>query len=226
VYFFLWSVIVPKSVGFLNNSKPSLIALCFFYGLYFLSCFCISGFKIMTAVSIEQVNDNIKRMKLLAPKIWFSIDCYHYVTRVTTSNEGTSRFTYRVDSYAATKQFNYTTWEDVSGDFKVIEGCNIYKVSYNDKYIMGDYTSELFKTQKKNFIEANCNRDNHYDAGQHFKIEGLDEHTSIIYSKKPFWFNVGLYLLCSLLGFSWFYLIYLERKCISTIFNIRKEVTL
>jgi len=244
LFFYLWSVIVPVRTNTtfqlttLDNIKnASIIAFWVCYAVYFINC-CVSGSAryLCNIHTTESAYDYVKRIKLVAPNIWFSIQCYHYETHVRTEyytdSNGNRQSrevseTVRVNTYYGTETFRYSEWSDISGEFGHIEKYDITKVTFSKTYAFGDtYSSQMYTTQRSAFIESNRHRDTHYDESEHYDISGYKPKLLSLtdVTKKPFCLNIGWYLLLSLVGLSWFYRIWMERVCVKTAFTFTKRV--
>jgi len=230
------SYIEPNTIVKIKNA--SVIAFWVCYSVYILNSFSSGTARYLCNIyTVESAHDYVKRIKLVSPSIWFSIECYHMETIVTkrtwrdstgTLHTETDRETRKVVTYNGSEYFHFTEWQDISGEFGLIEAFNLTKVTFDKAYYFGDNnTSQQFKTQRNDFIEANRHRDVNYNVNDHFQIDGYQDRLLSLYdtSKRPFWLNLGWYLLLSLLGFSWFYRVWMERACVKTSFTFKKRVT-
>lgn len=164
------------------------------------------------------------------------LQCYHYERRVTYTtvrdSDGKERTettftTVRVDTYRETKPFRFDLWRDVSDPMPLIRGYPLTKLHCGKTLVFADALSRArFDAAHAELVERNRFRDDHYETGWKLQVDGFSSHVlaSADGTVTPCGVSLPIYLMLSLLGLSYPYRLWLERKCVRAHYRFTKEV--
>jgi len=232
----LWAAIVFIITSHASNGLDHLrtgsvtilvIAMIIYYIETFLYSYC-SYF--LNFASVAKSYEEINKMFKASPSVTMNIVCYHY--RQYVKNDG-SIATERVDSHKATKRLNYSSWRDISGQFKLdtsgaTKDESISYVLLDLSYIIhfaDDGTVEDYEESKTSFIRTN-KLDTEYEFSETRDISYFQSCFLVqVTDQVPSCFGLGYFILFGLLGFNAPYSTYVDRFCKRQVFTIKKLIS-
>ena len=118
-------------------------------------------------------------MKAIKPIIKMHGEAYHYQKR-RSGRKSKGKKKVKVTSIRADQDLDYTTWEDVSGDYSEanLAFSNITRQDFSKDWKCGDdYATEVYEKKKADF-EKQHNKDKHWDYWVEFQLPEFE--TSIM----------------------------------------------
>jgi len=160
------------------------------------------------------------------PKLTFTSESYHYETRGSGKNRKTVKVTKFKDFY----NFNFNSFKDISGLFKIEKNINKYymklelflKVEFADDTSKYDYSQRREEIQKQDSL-----RDAHYSLTEAWSLDGFTQYNLINLGKgEPFLFNLlGFYIFTIFIPLFEFYKLYCGIFCIEMTYDLKKIVS-
>lgn len=230
-----------SSYGSPSTITPQLTASFVCVGIFtliYLIEVCISDTRkfLSNRLSVGNAEDYVRRVYTTPPQPVFWIQCYHYETRVHTTthrdskgNTRTQTHTtrVRVDTYSERKPFAFDLWRDVSDPMPLIRGYPLTKLHCGKTLVFADALSRArFDGAHAELVARNRHRDVHYETGWRLEVNGFESHVlaSADGSVTPCGVSLEIYIIVSLLGLSYPYRLWLERKCVRASYRFTKEV--
>eukprot|EP00039_Didymoeca_costata_P012067 m.172567 g.172567 ORF g.172567 m.172567 type:complete len:437 (+) comp15374_c1_seq2:188-1498(+) len=174
------------------------------------------------------VNSYFSQMCQTMPWVHWSIQCYHYETRIehytsTDSKGNTTHHTRtvqeRVNTHSASHNYALEGYSDVSPPM-TLTSHNITKVEFSRHFSWRDNIAKAkHDVAYAEWIRFH-DRDTHRDINWSWGIPGFKNYIMDIREgvSLPCWFNVNCYVLWTMIGLSWPY-----RVCASSICGKREE---
>lgn len=238
----IWGAIVFVALSFamdlssgLKSGSVALLIICaiIYYCETFICSYC--GYFSHLSVVAKSYED-IDKMFKSSPIITMNITCYHYrhVYRHSGSgNNYSSSSSEKVVTHRSSEEFRYTSWRDVSGEFKLdMSGAlNDESVAYVlldlnlAVEFASDGTSEDYGRAKLDFISRN-RYDRYQDYHQGNSLPSFQECFLIqVTDQQPCCFGLGYFIFFGLLTFNAFYSSYLDCYCHKQNFTIKKVIS-
>jgi len=232
----LWACIAFVIASFvsdgLDHLKGTSIILLVVIGiLYYIETFGYSYCSyFLNLASVAKSYEEIDKMFKAYPTITMHIVCYHY--RQYRRSDG-ALVTERVETHRASQEFDYSSWRDISGQFKLdTSGATkdetisyvLLDLSF-DIQLASDGTAGDYSDQKAIFIRRN-RLDDEYTFSVTHKISYFQNCFLVqVTDQVPSCFGLGYFILFGLLGFNAPYSTYLDRFCKRQVFTIRKAIS-
>jgi len=236
-----WVSLLFSIIEMSNQTKESeyvaftLSKLCAFLmiPIYYIECACAAtGLFVKNKMNVIEIRNHLDYLKATDGSLCFHAMCYHYVTRTRTvySTDSQGRSQSRTETYeemvvthTASENFIFTRCEDNTGKTD-INFEKFTKLQINAIYDFADEKSRgVYEAQMARFKSANT-----YDLYQlfteEFTIPGLEKKVLVIPSGSnvPCCMNRWMYILVSIVGLSYFYRVWLEKKTQGKDLNIVK----
>ena len=204
---------------------------CFFsvlgalYLLYIIECSCANTCGFVTNVNADAgIAQHYLLMRQRPPHVAWSISCYHYETRTTTSTDSKGNTTTttrqeRVTTHTARTQYQLEGWQDTSPALKPTSH-KYTKVIFGKRYAWRDERARQKHQREYDRWIHHHDRDTHKDVGWTWGIPGWKQNLLCVRddAELPCWFNPCVYFLASLFLLSWPF-----RVAASAVTSARKE---
>ena len=212
--------------------------------IYLIEFFCSNTLRYLwNKVSSDSIFEHVNKIKLTRPEISMWCECYHFETRIRYVTESYSvqgsngpemRTRQRMETYQE-KVVTHTEKEHFEfGNFYEISRMisdDIYhndmiKIKFGKNIVFGDsQTRNEYDRQLSIFISRNKHRDTCFSYVEYKEIPGFkDRMFSVNGEKHSCFVNWCWYIIFTLLGFTWFYRIWVESKCLRGEYNFHMIV--
>jgi len=211
--------------------STSIILFIVFLILYYIETFFYSYCSyFLNLASVARSYEEIDKMFKASPSVTMHIVCYHY--RTHRRNDG-STVRERVNTHKASEEFDYSSWRDISGEFRLdTSGATknenvsyvLLDLSLNIQFA-SDGTAEDYSKRKATFIRRN-KLDEYHDFSERHRISYFQNCFLVqVTDKVPYCFGLGYFILFGLLGFNAPYSTYLDYFCKRQVFTIKKAIS-
>jgi len=243
---FVWGVaaFTVLSYFYLHDYPWSLYVLIGVYVVYMIEVFASATSRYLWNMNfVEDFVSYINRLKTYRPRIWMRCESFHYETRTRTVTEHytdssgrqqsrtrTETYTEKVVTSTDAENFDYSSWRDDSGVVTMeITRYNCVRIDFLKEWRCDNFdTTNAYQRQKAAFIRKNEHRDTHFSFWEGMEINDFKEKMMSVTDFKMLsplirWW---VYVLISMLSFSIFYRLWLERKSIKAKFCFVKSVNI
>ena len=185
----------------------------------------------------------VNQIKNTKPSISMTCECYHFETRIryvtesytvqgtngpeTRTRQRMETYQQKVVTHSETEQFDFQRFYEISRMISDdIYNNDLIKIKFGKKIEFGDpFTRNRYDLQLTEFVRRNKNRDSCFSYSEYKEIPGYKERMfSVNGEKHSCLINWPCYTLITFFGFSWFYRIWVEAKCVRGSYNFQMIV--
>jgi hypothetical protein len=164
---------------------------------------------LINVFSTDHISKYIDDLRMKPPVVIFTIQNYHYETRVSRDSKGrTHTRRVRVNTHYARQNYLFFEWADFtphSSAVSYIKDNLLTRMTMEKFFNYSPIARQSFNCQMYDFKRFNI-RDVHYDFHVIETIEGYNQYISVFKGSQPPWYcNKGYYWLFSLFFMGWLY---------------------
>ena len=210
-------VIRGISISFITLSYIAvLIESCSSRELKYLKNFCQN----------ETAGEYIERQKLIPPKIYMTVECYH---NESFTDDGGWEYEDRKVTFMETKELSYGSWVDVSQGDHLLECSKATATRFwiDHGFLFGDQEIfDDFNRSGSEMIERNRGRDDFTDFIMRVESPEMKQRLlgCVDSRMKPFWMRPLFFWIATLLQMTWPYRWVFKAKTNKIHYTLKKKV--
>lgn len=231
---FLWFFILFTI--FNQNLFPILFFIYIFYLIIEFSSY--TSLFLLNKKSTNSIYNKLKEIFSTAPTIKITCECYHFQKHLEERKDQdgkvrTVEVEQRNTTYTGSEYFQYYSFRDISGLFKIdldsdiLKNKNYIKLHLDTSISFADSLSHYdYQNFKNNFIYQNSHRDDKMDYHEYFSVPNLSKNNLIkIQDEEPFYVNFLIFFLCVIVTMGVPYELILDSISIEGKYQIKKIIS-
>lgn len=212
--------------------------------IHFIEYTCSSTLRYLwNKTDCDSIKNYVIKMKNTRPSISMWCECFHYETRIryvtenytvngpngpeTRTRQRVETYQEKVVTHTETEYFDFTAFLEISQMISDdIYNNDLIKIKFSERIEFGDmYTRSAYDNQLSRFISRNKHRDVCFSYTENKNIPGFKERMFSVNGEAHSCFMTWYwYSLVTLLGFTWPFRIWVEKRCVRGEFGFRSIV--
>ena len=231
---FLWFFILFTI--FNQNLFPILFLIYIFYLIIEFSS--NTSVFLLNKKSTNSIYNKLKEIFSSAPSLKITCECFHFEKHLEERKGKDGKVTMveveeRRTTYTGSEYFQYYSFRDISGLFKIdldsdmLKNKNYIKLHLDTSISFADSISHYdYQNFKNNFIYQNSHRDDKMDFRENFSVPNLSRNNLIkIQDKEPFYVNFFIFFICVIFTMGVPYEVVLDSISIEGKYQIKKIIS-